>query len=70
VAFLGSTVVGAPIVGWVGEHVDPRASFYVGAAAAFAAGVIGLMAARRSRQRRLENAKVVPAPFARKEEFE
>jgi len=69
VAFLGSTVVGAPIVGWVGEHVDPRASFYVGAVAALAAGVIGLVASRRARLRPAAE-DVTPAPFGEKEEFE
>ena len=39
VVFLGSTPIGGPIVGWVGEHVSPRASLYLGAASALGAGV-------------------------------
>jgi MFS family permease len=45
-AFIGSTVVGAPIIGWVGQQVGPRWSLVVGAAAAIVAGGIGLKAMR------------------------
>ena len=51
VAFLGSTPVGGPVIGAVGEHVGPRAALAVGAAAALLAGVLGLVAARRLRDR-------------------
>ena len=69
VAFLGSTVVGAPIVGWVGQRFNPRASILVGAAAALAAGIIGLAAAQRARARASDET-VSPLAFAAKEEFE
>jgi len=41
VAFLGSTPIGGPIIGWIGEHIGPRYGLLVGAiatllAAAFA----------------------------------
>jgi MFS family permease len=49
VAFLGSTVVGAPVVGWVGEHVDPRWALAVGGIAALIAGAVGLLACRSGR---------------------
>lgn len=44
--FLGSTPVGAPIVGWVSEHLGARYGIAVGAAAALGAGTWGLLRAR------------------------
>ena len=41
VAFIGSTPVGAPIVGWVAETAGPRWALGLGAAAAVAAGLYG-----------------------------
>ena len=41
VLFLGSTPVGAPIVGWIAEAVDPRAALGLGAAATLAACAYG-----------------------------
>jgi MFS family permease len=38
VAFLGSTPVGGPIIGWIGEHVGPRWGLSVGGTAAILAG--------------------------------
>ena len=69
VAFLGSTVIGAPIVGWVGQHVSPRASLAVGAAAALIAGAVGLITARREPRRAVAEATCEPPPFAEKEEY-
>ena len=40
--FLGSTVIGAPIIGWVCQFAGARWGLAVGAVAALAAGVIGL----------------------------
>jgi MFS family permease len=40
VVFLGSTPIGAPIVGWVAESVGPRAGLLVGGVAALATGVV------------------------------
>jgi len=68
VAFLGSTVLGAPLVGWVGEYVSPRASLVVGAVAALIAGVVGLVISRRPGIR-APLQPVTPPPFAEKEEF-
>jgi MFS family permease len=50
VVFLGSTPIGAPIIGWIGEHVGPRAGFYVGGAAAVLVGVVAWGIAGRRRQ--------------------
>ena len=38
--FLGTTAIGAPIVGYVAQQLGPRAGLLVGAAAALAAGAI------------------------------
>lgn len=46
--FLGSTPVGGPIVGWVSERFGARFAIGLGAMAALAAGLWGLMRARRA----------------------
>ena len=47
VAFIGSTPIGAPIVGWIAETAGPRWALGVGAAAALAAGLYGARWAAR-----------------------
>ena len=47
VAFIGSTPVGAPIVGWVAETAGPRWALGLGAAAAVTAGIYGAKWAMR-----------------------
>jgi MFS family permease len=42
VAFIGSTPVGGPIIGFIGEHLGPRIGLVVGGGAAVVAGAIGL----------------------------
>jgi len=50
VAFLGSTPIGGPIVGWLGEHIDPRVGLGTGAVAALVCGaVVWWVAGRWSR---------------------
>jgi len=39
---LGGTPIGAPIVGWVADHLGPRWALGVGAAAGFAAALVAL----------------------------
>ena len=41
VAMMGSTPIGSPIVGWIGEHLSPRAALLVGAAGALTAAGFG-----------------------------
>ncbi len=41
-AFLGSTLIGAPIIGYIGEHFGPRYSLTVGGIAAIIAAGIGM----------------------------
>ena len=42
VAFLGSTPIGGPIIGWIGEYAGPRWGLGVGGLAALIAGTLGL----------------------------
>jgi MFS family permease len=39
-AFMGSTPIGGPIVGWIGEHAGPRWSMFVGGAAPLVAAAV------------------------------
>jgi MFS family permease len=47
VVFLGGTPIGAPIAGFIGEHLGPRVGIAIGAMTAIAAGAIGLRALSR-----------------------
>jgi MFS family permease len=47
VAFMGSTPVGGPIVGWIGEHAGPRWALVTGGVACLVAAAYGL---RQQRQ--------------------
>jgi MFS family permease len=44
---LGGTPIGAPIVGWVADHLGPRWALGVGAAAGFAAAIVAVGALSR-----------------------
>jgi MFS family permease len=49
IVFLGSTPIGAPIAGWVGEHLGARAAFAGGGVIALITGLVGLwVLARRA----------------------
>jgi MFS family permease len=48
VAFIGSTAVGGPLMGWVAEQAGPRWALAIGAAAALVAAALGLLASRRA----------------------
>ena len=43
VAFLGSTPIGGPIIGWIGEYIGPRWGLAMGGFAALAAAWFGFM---------------------------
>jgi MFS family permease len=47
VAFLGSSLVGAPLVGAVGQHFDPRLAVLVGGVAPLLAAAVAWPALRR-----------------------
>jgi MFS family permease len=51
VAFMGSTPIGGPLIGWITSQLGARVGLGVGAASCFVAGVIGLLALRRIRGR-------------------
>lgn len=48
VAFMGSTAIGGPIVGWIGESTNPRVGLAVGGLAAVIAAMLGLVTLRHS----------------------
>jgi MFS family permease len=49
VAFLGSTPIGGPIVGWVSQQLGPRAGLWLGGVATLAAAVVATAGIRRRR---------------------
>ena len=53
VVFLGSTPIGAPLVGWLAQEAGPRAGLYAGAAAAIVASGAALVAFTPAGERRL-----------------
>lgn len=52
IVFLGSTPIGAPLVGWLAQVADPRAGMVLGAAAALAAAAFATVAYARVDGRR------------------
>jgi MFS family permease len=44
---LGGTPIGAPMVGWVADHVGPRWALGSGAAAGFGAAIVAVYALRK-----------------------
>lgn len=65
VVFLGSTPIGGPIAGWVGEHLGARVGLAGGAVFAIVAGLAGLAASGslpvRPRRSKMPAAPSVPA---------
>lgn len=43
IGFLGTTPIGGPIIGWIGEHIGPRWGLGVGGLAALIAAVLGML---------------------------
>ena len=58
IAFLGSSTVGGPIVGWFGEFIGPRWGLGVGGIAALVAAFLGWMALRQVQQRSRLNGRL------------
>jgi MFS family permease len=50
VAFLGSTPIGGPIIGWVSQQVGPRAGLWVGGVATLVVTVAAIAGIRRHRE--------------------
>jgi MFS family permease len=61
VAFLGSTPVGGPVVGWIGEHAGPRYGLAVGGVAAVCSGLLAYRHLART-GRRLTASGAPPGP--------
>jgi MFS family permease len=54
VAFLGTTPIGGPLQGWIGEHAGARWSLVVGGMAAVIAALMGFAAVRRTERAKVE----------------
>jgi MFS family permease len=50
VAFLGSTPIGGPIIGWVSQQLGPRAGLWVGGIATLAVTIAAIAGIRRHRE--------------------
>lgn len=48
---LGATPIGAPIIGWVANHLGSRLALGIGAASGFAAAIVGVHAMTQKRHR-------------------
>ena len=68
VAFLGSTTIGGPVVGWIGTHAGPRWGLAVGGVAALAAGLYGLIAMRNYPSQEAPPELVIATPIAAEED--
>ncbi len=64
IVFLGSTPIGAPIVGWLSDVTSPRWGMAVGAIAALVAAAGAAAVYRRAASARHEVGEVTPAPSA------
>jgi MFS family permease len=62
VAFLGSTPIGGPIVGWIGEHVGPRYAMGLGGVATLACGILSFPALKRVVLRADDGETEIPPP--------
>ena len=62
VAFQGSTLIGAPIIGLIGEHLGPRWGVFVGGVAALVAAAVGLYVIRTRRPTPPPSELVIEAP--------
>jgi MFS family permease len=59
--FLGTTPIGAPLIGWLAEHVGPGASIWLGGLASLAAALVALAVKLRSTGERVR-VRLRPAP--------
>jgi len=64
VAFLGSTPVGGPIIGWIGEHLGPRYGLALGAIAALLAGALAYRSLGRVTRAAAAQASMTPSESA------
>lgn len=65
IVFLGGMPFGAPLAGWVGDHLGPRMGIVLGGVIAIATGLAGLWVLTRARTGRPTGAaQPVPVEFA------
>ena len=63
VAFVGTTPIGGPLIGFVAQQLGPRFALGVGGAAALVAGAMGALLFQRTRSRKAKEApRVFPVP--------
>jgi len=62
VAFMGSTPIGGPIVGWVGEHIGPRFALGMGGVATLLCGILAYPALSRVALRADGEPSPIPTP--------
>jgi len=60
IVFLGSTPIGAPIAGWLGQLLGPRVEFALTGAIAIGVGLV-VLALRRRREQTLDAVEETPA---------
>lgn len=61
VAFLGSTPIGGPIIGWIGEHANARWGLATGGLAAIAAGILGAITLKKYASHTFAESRIHPA---------
>jgi predicted MFS family arabinose efflux permease len=64
IAFLGSTPIGGPIVGWVSQQFGPRAGFALGGVAAIVATAAAGWSIARTRENQDRSPEVMAVPAA------
>lgn len=62
VAFLGTTPIGGPIIGWIGEHADPRWGLAAGGIAAIVAGILGTITLKKYATHAIGRNTLLPTP--------
>jgi MFS family permease len=63
VAFLGTTPIGGPAVGWIGEHIGARWALVVGGIAALLAAALGFASAHHQAKRAVVPAEPAAVPL-------
>jgi MFS family permease len=63
VAFLGTTPIGGPIVGWIAQATDPRVALALGGLVAITAARLGSRSLRRTDQEQAVAGDAVPTPI-------
>ncbi len=65
VAFLGSTPIGGPIIGWIGEHVGARAALALGGVVTILAGALAYRTLAGIDRRTSHEGDQLPSPAAK-----